>query len=441
MRILFISKDFSGASLCHRLIREGHQVKAHVADPSARDVLKGLVARVRDLKNGLEWVGRDGLIVCDDIGFGELQGDLRTKGFSVFGGCEAGDRLELDRPYCQAILARHGLRTLPIHLFENVNDAIHFVRKNPARWVIKKNGYADRMFCYVGRLPDGRDVIDVLDHYRRQNADQSGHVVLQRYIDGVEIAICRYFNGTHWVGPSKISIEHKRLFPGDIGPKTYEMGTLMWYDGDENNRLFTETLAKLQPYLRENDYRGDVDVNCIINETGAYPLEITARFGYPNVQLQSEFHESPWGEFLKAVADGKDYPMAWRHGFGVVVLLACPPFPYGASTNRRHLTPRGLTIHFDDFTDKDAFRHIHFEEVAVRKNGDGRAEYYVAGDTGYVLHVTALAESVEDARRKAQERIHKITLPRMFYRQDIGLKFIEKDRRDLEKMGYLNGSR
>ena len=91
--------------------------------------------------------------------------------------------------------------------------------------------------------------------------------------------------------------------------------------------------------------------------------------------------------------------------------------------------------------DDDAFHHIHFEDVSVSKDGVSRDEYRVAADTGYVLHVTALAEKVEDARRQAYELIGKITLPRMFYRQDIGLKFIEKDRRELERMGYLNGHR
>jgi hypothetical protein len=40
---------------------------------SVVDVLKGLAARVHSLNSGLKWVGRDGLIICDDIGFGQLR--------------------------------------------------------------------------------------------------------------------------------------------------------------------------------------------------------------------------------------------------------------------------------------------------------------------------------------------------------------------------------
>jgi phosphoribosylamine---glycine ligase len=306
VRILFVSKDFSGASLCCRLAAEGHDVKAHVAESWACEVLKGQVPRVRTLESGLRWVGRDGLVVFDDIGFGALQDALPRRGYPVFGGCEAGDRLELDRPNCQEVLARHGLRTLPFHYFENPGEAIRFVQANPAQWVIKKNGHPDRMFCYVGRLPDGRDFIDVLEQYRRHAKAPGNHVLLQRRVQGVEIGCARYFNGRDWVGPIEINIEHKRLFPGDIGPKTCEMGTLMWYGADEENLLFCETLAKLKPYLSEIAYRGDMDIICIVNETGTYPLEVTARLGYPAVQLQMEIHESPWGDFLKAVAEGRE---------------------------------------------------------------------------------------------------------------------------------------
>lgn len=438
MRILILSKDLSGISLCRRLKSEGHELKVYIPILRIADeILKGLAVRVRSLESGLRWVGHDGLIVCDDIGFGQIQEDLRKRGFSVFGGCTSGDRLEQDRTHCQDVMANYGLSTVPIHYFENVSDAIRFVQTNPSRWVIKKNGHADRMFCYVGRMLNGRDVINILSNYSKNNLKQSGHIVLQEYVEGVEIACARYFNGNDWVGPIEISLEHKRLFPRDIGPKTYEMGTLMWYDDNENNRLFSETLARLKPYLREIDYRGDIDINCIVNETGAYPLEITARFGYPAIQLSMEIHESPWGEFLKAVADGKDYPLVWRHGFGVVVLVACPPFPYPISHRNRTLSPRGLLIHFDQAVNNGDFQHIHFEDVTVMQNGCREKEYCIAADTGYVLHVSSHASSVEDARSKAYELIEKITIPRMFYRHDIGLNFIEKDRQELERLGYL----
>jgi hypothetical protein len=58
------------------------------------------------------------------------------------------------------------------------------------------------------------------------------------------------------------------------------MGTLMWYEPDNNNRLFQEVLAPFAPYLEEINFRGAFDINCNVNEQGAFPLEATSRFGY-----------------------------------------------------------------------------------------------------------------------------------------------------------------
>jgi phosphoribosylamine--glycine ligase len=214
------------------------------------------------------------------------------------------------------------------------------------------------------------------------------------------------------------------------------MGTLMWYDADQNNRLFRETLAKLEPYLKSVDFRGDVDINCIVNEQGAFPLEVTARFGYPAFQLQTEIHASPWGEFLKAVADGRDYDLQWREGVGLVALVATPPFPYFSPAGRKDLSPRGFQLRFRRPPAEQDWDHLHPEEVSRRVNGSSGPEYLVAGDTGYVLHVSAFGVDIEAARNTLYTRLNEIVLPRMYYRDDLGRRFMERDRARLSAWGY-----
>jgi len=437
MKIFFISRDFSGAGLCLRLLREGNEVLAFVADPLYSQVLDGLVEKVASLDDGLAWVGRDGLIVVDDVGYGGLQDRLRSDGYDVVGGSAGGDLLEDDRLLCQRVLAEHGVRTVPIHYFQHRNDAIRFVRHNPGRWVLKQNGQPDKSFCYVGMLSDGRDVLDLLEFYGRNTPQDSSHFILQQHIEGVEIGVGRYFNGRDWLGPVELNIEHKKLFSGDLGPKTFEMGTLMWYDPDEGNRLFREVLAPLAPYLKSIDFRGDFEINCIVNEQGAFPLEATSRFGYPAVQLQTEFHCSPWGEFLGAVARGEDYRLECRAGYGIVVLIALPPFPFYQCVERERPLPQGLKIHFREELDESELLHFHPEEVTGRRNGQGRETWRTSSDTGYIMHVSGLGATVEAAREQAYRRIGNIVIPKMFYRNDIGMRFIEQDRALLERWGYL----
>ncbi|MDP1833691.1 MAG: phosphoribosylglycinamide synthetase C domain-containing protein [Candidatus Moranbacteria bacterium] len=434
MNVLLISKDFSGADLAYRLQKEGNQVKIFIEEAEYAHAYDGMLEKIADWKAELDWVGRDGLIVFDCVGFGQVQDDLRAEGYSVIGGSAMGDRLEHDRQYGQKILSLSEVNIIPSTNFGSVEEVIGFVQKNEGPWVVKQNGHIDKTFNYVGRLKSGRDVVSMLRNYNENNREECASIDLQKKVKGVEVGVGRYFNGLDWAGPIEINFEHKGLFNGNLGPKTFEMGTLMWYDDNEDNRLFKEILDKLKPALIKGNFRGDVDVNCIINEEGAHPLELTARFGFPALQLQDELHRSPWGEFLKAVADGQPYDLKYKKEYGIVALVAVPPFPY--EVNVQKYSSQGLEINFKETFNAEDFQHIHFEEVS-RKKEDGQDIYYISGKTGFVLHVTGSGKTIEEARDKTYDLINQIVIPKMFYRSDIGMKFVKKDRDFLKKLGWL----
>jgi phosphoribosylamine--glycine ligase len=446
MKIIIISKDGDALDLAIRLKKEGHSVKVAIQDRGYKKIGDGFgLVKAADWRRELPWVGKDGLIIFDQTGWGKQQDELRKAGYPVVGGSEGGDRLELDRQHAQDIFKKHGIKTVRSKHFTAVDEAIRFVRKNKGRWVLKQNGHVDKCFSYAGKMPDGSDVIDLLQNYKRHNHRECRSIDLQERVEGVELAVTRYFNGKEWIGPVMMNIEHKKLFPGSLGPKTSEMGTLMWFDGNETNKLFNETSNNLTAYLRTIDFRGCFDINCIVNENGAAPLEATPRFGYPTIHVEDALLESPWGEFLKAVADGEDYSLKWRKGFGIVVLVAVPPFPYQA-INRKY-NPEGLRIFFKERLRDDEWDHIHFSEVAciptLEKGGkggfsaDGDSPYFVAGKSGYALCVTGCGKTVQKASSQAYDLAEKLCLPRMFYRHDIGLKFIEREQKLLKKWGYL----
>ena len=64
------------------------------------------------------------------------------------------------------------------------------------------------------------------------------------------------------------------------------MGTLMFWT--EPNFFFNATLGKMLEKLRASKYVGYIDINCIVNGKGIYPLEFTSRFGYPTISIQME---------------------------------------------------------------------------------------------------------------------------------------------------------
>lgn len=430
MRILFISGDLSGGDLAYRLKKEGNHVKLFIGNRNQRQNLEGMVEKISNWENELDWVGKNGLIIFDDTGYGKIQDNLRKKGYSVIGGSYGGDKLEDFRHFGQKILSLYGVEIVPSFGFVGAKDAIKFVRKNKGAWVIKQNGHVGKEFNYVGQLEDGEDVIEVLKNYNRNNKGDCNLIELQQKINGIEIGVGRYFNGNDWVGPIEINLEHKNLCNGNLGPKTFEMGTVVWFDDNENNKFFQKTLARLKTYLKKMNFKGDVDINCIVNKDELYPLEITARFGWPAMHLHEEFFTSPLAEFFKAIADGKQYDLKFKKGFGVIVLMATPPFPYEFRAKR--LYPEGIDIFFEkEISDKE-INHIHFEEVSCWKN-----KFYISSKTGYVLHVADIGKTVEDARKKVYKLIDKIIIPKSFYRTDIGIKFINEDKKKLKKWGWI----
>ena len=437
MRILFISSaNMIAANLAYVMKNEGHEVKLFIDEPDRKENFDGMVEKTDDWEKELKWVGKGAgsLIVFDDIGYGKKQDQLRAEGYSVFGGSALADKLESDREYGQKIFQEAGMKIVPIKNFKDIPSTIDFIKKHKGSWVIKQNGSASKSLNYVSHFDDGHDLINVLENYQTNLKGEMRTITLQQKIKGVEIACARYFNGTDWVGPIEMNIEHKKFFPGDMGPATSEMGTLAWYDEDENNRLFQETLSKIKPYLQEISYRGCIDINCIVNETGAYPLEATSRFGSPINYLQTEFHRSPWGKLLKAIADGENYDLKCKRGYGVVVLLTVPPFPYAKKL--REMSPKGMNIYFDPILEERHFHHVHFEGVAMKKSGN-RNQYYVSDYQGYILYVTAVDKTVNLARAKINKLIGHIYIPKMFYRHDIGTNFVEDSYDKLRWWKYL----
>ena len=172
-------------------------------------------------------------------------------------------------------------------------------------------------------------------------------------------------------------------------------------------------------------YVGYVDINCVANARGIYPLEFTCRFGYPTISVQMEGIASEMGEFLHAMAAGEQYELKTKKGFQIGVVCAVPPYPYD--------DPSIMDVYRDSsiLFKKPATEGMHLGDV---KFVDG--DWHLAGSSGYALVVTGSSTTVEDARKQTYARIDNIILQNMFYRTDIGLGWYEDSDR-LQTWGYL----
>ncbi|HKL29837.1 MAG TPA: phosphoribosylglycinamide synthetase C domain-containing protein, partial [Natrialbaceae archaeon] len=337
------------------------------------------------------------------------------------------DQTENDRGYAMDVLEEHGVSVLPHRVFKSFDEGIEWVKQNPAPYVVKPLGEVQNVkrLLYVGREDDGGDVVNVLKAYKKAWGERMKGFQLQRYVEGVEIAVAAFFDGKQFVEPITFNFEHKKLFPGNIGPQTGEMGTSMFWA--RRNHLFEQTLGKLEGWLAEEGYVGSIDLNCIVNENGIYPLEFTPRFGYPTIVVQEEGIESSTGEFFYELANGRKPELKVHEGYQICVRICVPPFPFDDDATFDE-NSRNAAIVFDTDT-RDGF---HLEDT---KNVDG--QWRVAGTSGIPLVVTGKGQTMEEARQACYARIDDVTIPNMYYRDDIGERWVEGEGDKLLAWGYL----
>ncbi len=435
MRILGIGDYLDLGDMYLRLAASGHDVRVHVADPAYHGVMAGMVRRVADWRaelSGVGAAGNDWLILYEGAGHGHEQDALRQAGHQVIGGCAWGDRLEGDRAFGQEMMRAAGMRTATVKEFSDFAAAIAFIQTRPRRYVCKHNGHhLPSTRNYVGLLEDGSDVAHLLRGYTRTwPAEVPVSFVLMDHLAGVETGVGAYFNGDAFVGPACLDWEHKRFFPGDLGELTGEMGTVVTYEGGA--RLFAETLAPLAPRMREAGYRGYINLNCIINEDGVWPLEYTCRFGYPGFAILDALQPGGWDEVLGAML-GRSDGFSTTPGYAVGVVLTTPPFPYAGDSSCH---AEGLPITIRGTLSAAERGHLHYAEVAM----DDTGALVTSGASGYILVATGCGPDIVTAQRVAYGLLDRVVVPNARWRVDIGDRLRDRDLARLARIGYGAGA-
>src|SRR6267378_2985032 len=383
-KFLFVSLSGLIGDIAWQVLKEGHDVRYYIEAEKERDIADGFVPKSKDWEKDAKW--SDIVVFDDTLGQGVKAQALRAAGKPVIGGTPYADRLEDDRSFGQEELKSAGVSIIPYE--------------------------------------DGEDVIRMLEAYKKAFSDEIKVFQLQRRINGVEVAVGAFFNGKKFVTPVNINFEHKKLFPGEVGPPTGEMGTAMFWS--EPNLLFNRTLLKMESKLSTEGYVGYVDLNCIVNNNGIYPLEFTSRFGYPTISIQQEGMLTPISDFFWEIATGVEPKWRTRSGFQIGIRIVVPPFPFDDDATFESFSKNNAIVFKKPVTEG-----IHIEDVKV-VNG----QWLIAGTSGVVLVVVGTGQTMKQDQAQVYSRIKNVLIPNMYYRTDIGDRWAE-DSDKLHNWGYL----
>lgn len=411
-KFLFVSRWGESLDIANTIKKEGHEVKLFIEDKGCKEIGFGFVNKATHWEKHIAWAD---IIIFDYTGYGKIATQLRSAGKLVVGGTEYTDRLELDRNYGQAELKKHKIKIIPSKEFTSFNDAITYIEANPNTYVVKPCGETQELkqLLFVGSDDEGLDVIRILRAYEKAWGNDFGNFQLQRKVKGVEVSIAAFFNGHEFVYPINITFEHKKLFPKELGVSTGEMGTSMFWTKD--SPIFEATLLKFQSTLAKHNFIGHIDINCIVNGNGIFPLEFTSRFGYPQIFIQRAGINEPLGELFLKLASKKTFRINVKKGFQVGAYIVVPPFPYD-DKKTFNLFSKDAVVVFKK-NGKEGVHPMHLKKV--------KDEWLITGNTGIAVLVTGVGNTMKDAQKMMYNRINNVIINNGYYRTDIGDRWSE----------------
>lgn len=433
MKLLIVDPPGLGVDLAFRAKQLGHQVKHAIREtPKTVSIGKGIGDVVRDPSPYFSWA--DVIFLTDNNRWLRLVDGAREKfGHKIIGPTVEMADWEQTRQVGQDIMKKHGIATAVSTEFNSYDKAIAFVKKHPVRWVSKPNdGEVDKAMSYCSH--DAADMVYMLEKWKRLGKQTS--FILQEFIPGIEMGVGGWFGPNGWVGGWEENWEFKKLMDGDKGPATGEQGTVLRYVS--RSKLARKVLVPLTDTLAAKKYVGNIDVNCIIDDSGdIWPLEFTMRPGWPAYNIQQELHVGDPVEWLAALASGEDVGTL-KDKIAIGVVLSIPDYPYSHLTQKEvvGVPIYGLTSRLQP--------SIHFCEVMWGKapcEDSGRiteqALAVTAGD--YVLVVSATGDTVYEAKQTCYRRLKQINLPNSpMYRTDIGDR-LAKQLPKLQDHGFAAG--
>ena len=408
MRILVIGGGGREHALAWGLSRDPNVTEVHAAPgnpgiaavATLHDVDPMDGSAVADLA---EKLGVDLVVIGPEAPLVAGVADVVTeRGVACFGPSREAARIEGSKAFAKEVMAAAEVPTGLARVCTTPDEAASALDSFGAPYVVKDDGLAAGKGVVV---TDDRDV--ALAH-----AATCERVVIEEFLDGPEVSLFAICDG-ETVYPLQPAQDFKRVGDGDTGPNTGGMGAytpLPWAaDGlveDVTKRVLQPTVDELA--RRGTPFQGLLYAGLALTERGIKVIEFNARFGDPEIQAIVTLLDAPLGMLLHAAAQGRltEVPAPrWRRGGAVTVVVASHGYPE---------SPRkGDVIHGID--EANALDGVDAFHAGTSVDEDGRLQS--AG--GRVLAVTAVGQSVAEARSRAYTGVEKISLDGSHYRSDI----------------------
>jgi phosphoribosylamine--glycine ligase len=335
---------------------------------------------------------------------------LEAAGISAFGPKRAAARLEGSKAFTKELCRRYSIPTAEFERFTDRQAALEYVRSCGAPIVVKADGLASGKGVVVAEtLGEAEDAIRSM--FSGAFGGAGAEVVIEELLDGEEISFFAFCDGKRAL-PFASAQDHKRVGDGDTGPNTGGMGAYSpapIFTPDLEARVMREIVTPtIDAMAREGaPFKGVLFVGLMITRDGPKLIEFNARFGDPETQAMLPRLESDLLSLMQQCARGNltSDAIGLSNDTALTVVMAAEGYP---NTPKKCTEIRGI---------EKAERMPH---VIVTHAGTRRDGARLLADGGRVLNVTALAENIAEARKRAYAAVDVIDWREGFCRRDIG---------------------
>ncbi|MBR4295245.1 MAG: phosphoribosylamine--glycine ligase [Clostridia bacterium] len=334
---------------------------------------------------------------------------LEAKGVPCFGPNANAAIIEGSKVFSKQLMKKYGIPTAEYKVFEDMDAALKYLESAPIPTVIKADGLAlGKGVIIAGTREEALDAVRSMmqDKVFGKSGDR---IVIEEFLTGPEVSVLSFTDGKSVV-PMISSMDHKRAGDGDTGLNTGGMGTVAPnpYYTDEiaaecMEKIFLPTVNAMKSEGRT--FKGCLYFGLMLTEKGPKVIEYNCRFGDPETQVVLPLLESDLLTVMQAVTNEKlsETEVKFKDGSACCVIMASKGYPSAYE--------KGFEINIPS----EVSESVYVAGAAIK---DGKT----VTSGGRVLGVTATADTLSEAIRKAYEKTEKISFEGAFYRRDIGAK-------------------
>ena len=341
---------------------------------------------------------------------------FEAAGIKAFGPSGAAAQLEADKAFAKQLMRSSSVSTAEGRTFDRFSDAKAYIASRDEPVVVKAAGLAKGKGVYVCDEPaDGILAAEKIMCNKIFGA-AGNKIIVEDKLLGEEASILAFVDGRN-IYMMESSQDHKAIGDGDTGPNTGGMGAYSpapVVTDDLMNQITREIVVPVVDGMNRNGspYKGVLYAGIMITGGGPRVLEFNVRFGDPETQPILARLKSDLLEVLLAVCDGTldRITLEWDRRPAVCVVMASGGYPGDYEKGKKI---NGLE------------KAKKIEDVVVFHAGTKDVNGDIVTNGGRVLGVTALGDTIKQAKQRAYRAVEKIKFDGAYCRHDIADKAIK----------------